>query len=649
MTDLWSFLLQTLNASGVAVLLLVVKALLTDKLPPKWQFSVWGVLGAVLLIPAGWNNRFALVNWQYPVELLKTAVGNADHTRVLFPVPVLQRVPETLTQWLFAVYVVGVVVHLAKYVISYLRLRFALRKGATASDAVCQRVETLAARLCVKPCRVITVAGLSGAFVCGVCRPVLVLSDADDCDDKILMHELMHMKSKDTFWSIVIAVLRSLHWCNPLLVYCAVRAVNDMESRCDQAVLERLDGEERRQYGHILLSMVNERFAKTPGTTCVNNGAKHIRRRIEAIARFKKYPVGMRLVSVCLLLMMGLTAVIGERVTLPGKIKQAYAITSFASYASVSCTTYAGAFDAYAKAVLTQNGYCRLISAPQEVRAQLQTEMRNNYMNGVFSVWDSGVSDDPDVQGGYYIYNLRKIEENVYEGLLVITLQTPYTDPETQEKMKTLAFQTVRVQKENGRFVALALDAFSTVHTRDTDISWGCEDLPVTVYGTTHENWTAEVITQNFYTVESNVQMQSNAFGFADTVTYDVTPQPNTQFSKAGQMHRKRVYHNGTQEQRDAISVISLSVSPVYPGETPPEELTEAAGDYVSGSNSRGESWSSHSAEPGWGPYMELGGGGGSLMPEDEPEKPAYYAARLSTNDGFKVQLQLVEQKGENP
>ena len=45
-----------------------------------------------------------------------------------------------------------------------------------------------------------------------------------------------------------------------------------METRCDQLVLEHLEGEERREYGHILLSMVNERFAKTPGTTCVNNG-----------------------------------------------------------------------------------------------------------------------------------------------------------------------------------------------------------------------------------------------------------------------------------------------------------------------------------------------------------------------------------------
>ena len=40
MGNIWSFLLQTLTASGVAVLLLAVKTLFRDKLPPRWQFEI---------------------------------------------------------------------------------------------------------------------------------------------------------------------------------------------------------------------------------------------------------------------------------------------------------------------------------------------------------------------------------------------------------------------------------------------------------------------------------------------------------------------------------------------------------------------------------------------------------------------------------
>lgn len=62
MTDIWSFLLQTLTASGVAALLLVIKALFRDKLSPRWQFAVWGILGAMLLVPAGFRGRYVLLN-----------------------------------------------------------------------------------------------------------------------------------------------------------------------------------------------------------------------------------------------------------------------------------------------------------------------------------------------------------------------------------------------------------------------------------------------------------------------------------------------------------------------------------------------------------------------------------------------------------
>ena len=88
MTDLWSFLLQTLTASGAAALLLAVKALFRDKLSPRWQFGVWGVLALVLLLPAGGGGRYALFNWPLWVESAKAALtGDYSLTRVLAPIP----------------------------------------------------------------------------------------------------------------------------------------------------------------------------------------------------------------------------------------------------------------------------------------------------------------------------------------------------------------------------------------------------------------------------------------------------------------------------------------------------------------------------------------------------------------------------------
>ena len=313
MTDLWSFLLQTLTASGVAALLLAVKALFRDKLSPRWQFGVWGVLALVLLLPAGGGGRYALFNWPLWVESAKTALtGDYSLTRVLAPIPLPLGLghPPSPADLLYLLYLAGAAALLLRYALSYLRLRLALRQGAEADGAQIRRV---AAAYGCRPCRAVAVPGLSSAFVCGVFRPVLALPAERPVDDKVILHELLHLRFHDAAWGLLICLFRCLHWCNPLLWICADLAQNDAESLCDQRVLERLEGEERRAYGVILLSMADGRYARAPGTSSMANGGRNIRARIQAIARFRRYPAGMALVSVCIAAVLALPALFGTR------------------------------------------------------------------------------------------------------------------------------------------------------------------------------------------------------------------------------------------------------------------------------------------------------------------------------------------------
>ena len=142
---------------------------------------------------------------------------------------------------------------------------------------------------------------------------MLVLPAGEETDEKVLLHELLHLKHHDAAWGLLICLLRCVHWCNPLLWRCADLAGNDLESLCDQRALERLEGEDRRDYGRILLSMANEQYARAPGTSSMANGGRNIRRRIEAIARFKRYPAGMALVSVCVTLVLAGPCLMGAR------------------------------------------------------------------------------------------------------------------------------------------------------------------------------------------------------------------------------------------------------------------------------------------------------------------------------------------------
>lgn len=645
MFDIWGFLLQTLTASGAAVLLLVIKALFRDKLPPKWHFAVWGVLGIMLLFPAGLGGRYALFHWQAVIEFIKLAVGDYSFTRVLFPLPVINSIPQTFSEWLFLVYIIGIIVHLIKYFVAYVRLRQLLHKGGSPADETILHIQGIAEKHNIKPCRVIEVSGLPSAFVCGIIRPVLAIPANEEIDDKIILHELFHLKQKDTFWSVVICFFRCLHWCNPLISFCANRAINDLEARCDQCVLEQLEGEERRDYGRILLSMANERFAKTPGSTCINNGGKNIRERIEAIARFKKYPVGMSLVSVCVIIALAFSLVIGVQAT------EVYNYTnnnsvhlSIASARSTPCTTYAGAFDAYGKAVLEQNGIYRIMCAPEAVQAELADEIIEKSKNGIYPEWDNGLQAWPNTQSGYYIYNLKNPENDVYEGLVVVELNYPPDGQAGEVNKIYVAFQRLRVEKENGRWVAIPLSEFQYVETGDKSLQWGCEDLPSYIYSGTNSNFRVDVQLQTVHMIDSSVQSESD-FTFFSESYFDTTPKINASFTSANQCSRKILTHLGTEEERNEISQLGVSVAKVNHGEDNPDDLTSASGGNFSGSSTNGSSWSSTTLKPGWEPTKHLGGGGGSIEPEKDFVLPEYYAADVYVNNRLFTEIKLYLQE----
>lgn len=661
MFDLWGFLLQTLTATGVAVLLLIIRRLFRDKLPPKWHFAVWGVLGIMMLIPAGWNSRYTLVNWLFPIELLKGLAGDYSFTQVKFPIPVIQEIPDTLTEWLFTIYVIGVIAFLIRYLISYMRLKSALSKGHPASHEIVEQVEVVGQHLNVRPCRVIEVDGLPSAFVSGIFKPVLALPANQAIDDKIIMHELFHLKSHDTIWSVVICVLRSLHWCNPLIAYCVGCASNDMEARCDQYVLEHLEGEERREYGLTLLAMVNEQFAKTPGTTCVNNGGKRIRERIETIARFKKYPVGMRLVSICAIVVLTLSLIVGVSATTVIKPFAANNLISYASARSVLCTTFAGAFDTYAKAVMTNNINYRAMCAPVEEQAELYASEDD--------AWSDEIATLPIMESDYYVYNMQQVDEDAYEALLVFELEINDGSADEYERLYSkgedeyvlwhpndyeyeleddssalaIAVQMVRVEKEKGRWITQPLEEFHVMKVLNDELSWHCERLPGVPYEGRIDDFLIDASVQSVYMVDNIPESHDEMDIFLGVKSlYDLVAKPNAVFTSGTMMYESGIMHLGSQENRDKITEIALRMVEIMPGEKLPKKvdnLNQYGDDVIVWWSS---SWDTVDVSSGWGPYVEVnpGSGSGYDIPEDF-DFPDYYIADLFINKEFAGEVKL--------
>ena len=395
MENIWMVLQQTAAASLAALFLLILQRIFLDKLSPRWQYGVWLVLLLRLLVPAGFGGRPTVLDVTFWVETLRTRVElglNSAYSTPFAaslpaaPVPLLPAgAPASWTDWAFLIYCTGVVLWAAWFVVSAVRLSLRVRDGVPVEGERRAAIETLAREQQLPmPRRIVECRWARTPFVLGVVRPALVLPMGWALDEKVVLHELLHLKYRDVWAGWLTTALRCLHWCNPFLWFVFDKTGNDRESLCDQRVLERLEGEDRRDYGRCLLAMADDKAMRTPGATTMANGARAVKARIEAIARFKRFPQGMGLVSGCIVFALSLSLVAGVPVSAAGEettvrasqeveIAPELVAETLALASQNRATTVAGALDAYGKGEyhrfydgIYDELLCWTICAPQE-------------------------------------------------------------------------------------------------------------------------------------------------------------------------------------------------------------------------------------------------------------------------------------------
>ncbi len=497
MNNIWTFLTQTLSVSVVALLLLFIKGLMADKLSPRWQYSVWCLLALRIIIPVAPNQNIFLPVPVW-VEIIKgfvesklssaysSAFAVSQNSSVI---PFVNAVPRSVTDWLMVVYIAGVVATLIKYLVSYIKLRKILKNGSEISGENIGQLNTVKLKYNLKGCKAVEVKGLSTAFVCGIFKPVLAIPKGTVLDEKVVLHELLHLKYKDNLQNVFWCILRSLHWCNPLLQYAFNRIGNDMESLCDQRVLERLDGEELRDYGRILLSMANNSFARAAGTTSVSNGGKNIKRRIAAIVRFKKFPKGMELVSFCIILVLltptvlGATSNYGDEIYNPKTKAELY--RSMAYTRVERCETVAGALDTFARGVLYKNGLCVAIASPYAEQEKIFTQMsknedvRHSYYETIKDYELTNFSEKSEL---YLIANLSKVTPDYYTARLIFNIKS-------NKKTESMLACPVEIINENGWCVRIkeapyVIKDFLEASAKGKNSKWIQHYKADTMYGT---------------------------------------------------------------------------------------------------------------------------------------------------------------------
>ncbi|MHC1723293.1 MAG: M56 family metallopeptidase [Aminipila sp.] len=134
---------------------------------------------------------------------------------------------------------------------------------------------------------------ISSPLLIGFFRPCIMLSTLELSDSEFkytIMHELTHYKRHDMFYKWLVQITICIHWFNPVM-YLMGREINKAcELSCDETVIKGLTKKEKYAYGDTLIEAMKTggHYENSLASVTLTESVKLLKERLDAIMRFKK-------------------------------------------------------------------------------------------------------------------------------------------------------------------------------------------------------------------------------------------------------------------------------------------------------------------------------------------------------------------------
>lgn len=242
----WQVVRLSLTAGWMILVLLALRPLL-KKAPRRFSCLLWGLVAVRLALPFSFESRVSMVpqaaaapqkiaqalnpgqmNWVSPAALAANPLPAAEAAAPAFS-------PASLIPLAWGLGIAAMLLYAA---VSYFRLSRQVRISAPAGKRV-YRCDTI-----------------STPFILGIVNPKIFLpSDLDERTAvSVLAHEQAHLRRGDHLWKPLGYVLLSIYWFNPLCWVAYFLFCRDVEQACDEAVIERMDTQQKKDYSAALLA-----------------------------------------------------------------------------------------------------------------------------------------------------------------------------------------------------------------------------------------------------------------------------------------------------------------------------------------------------------------------------------------------------------
>lgn len=307
----------SLSGALLVLVLLLCKPLFRDRISKRWQYYIWLVVIARLLLPFTPETSPVGTLFQQVDHVIEqtdttpgqniapapqpgadTAIKNdiAPKNGATDAAPTPQRLFTILIQNLWLVWLVVALILIIRKVTIYQGFVKYINAGRmeVSDTAILDRLALVGEKAGVKrPVELYTNSLISSPLLLGFFRPCIVLPSTDLTPidlENTLLHELTHYKHRDMFYKWLVQLVICLHWFNPFVYLMGREVGRACELACDEAVIMALDPQGRRTYGDTLLNAMGAggSYKDSLASVTLNESKELLKERLDAIMRFKK-------------------------------------------------------------------------------------------------------------------------------------------------------------------------------------------------------------------------------------------------------------------------------------------------------------------------------------------------------------------------
>lgn len=294
-----SLLQMSFLGTVIILLIVVLRAVLINRLPKKTFLILWWIALIRLLVPFSIKSVTCIYSLLQSIYSDINPVRTAQTTTFL---PIHGNMPEIANglseamvqrtesiSILSVIWLAGLLLCFGFFAVSYIKcyreFRFSLPVENDILEAWKEK-HPLKRSLSIRQTETIA-APLSY----GVIRPVILMPKNTEWKNiyqlrYVLEHEYVHIRRLDMLTKLIMIAAVCIHWFNPLVWVMYILFNRDLELSCDETVVRRFGMDIKSVYATALISMEEKKSGLTP--LCNSFSKNAIEERIRAIMKIKK-------------------------------------------------------------------------------------------------------------------------------------------------------------------------------------------------------------------------------------------------------------------------------------------------------------------------------------------------------------------------